>query len=195
MQFEQKTIAILDEDRKTVKVTAWQGIGTGLAYHHPIYKDHPSGTEYILVHVSTGMAMTRLTLPTEPEAQAFLVAVAALDPDQWNISEAEYMDRYYYSARVLEMRRNIEWAYNSSLIPRDTIFLYAVDANGDAIDGETMEVESEDPENVHSKECVAQFFGYYSGSVRVILTRMDYKTGKHTNLHTYKRSTAIEARK
>lgn len=193
MQFEQKTITILDEERKLVKVTAWQGVGTGLAYHHPIYKDHPSGAEYILVHVPTGRALSKLTLPTVPEAQAFLEAVAALDEDKWNISEKEYMNRYYYAGRVMELQHNISAAYDSALIPRDQIFLYAVDKDGDPIDAETTDVESEDPEDAHTKECVSQFFGYYSGDVRVMLVRMDAKTYQHTALHTYERSTSIVA--
>lgn len=193
MQFEQKTITILDNDRQPVEVQAWQGIGTGLAYHHPIYKDEPSGAEYILVHVSTGMCFTRCTLPTEPEAQAFLVAVAALDPDQWNIDLDGYRQRYYYTSRVMELQHNIEAAYNASLLPRDTLFLYAVGANGDPIVGDTYDTESENPDDAHNKKCAAEFFSYYRNAVRVVLTRMDYKTGKHTDLHTYERATMRNA--
>jgi hypothetical protein len=195
MQFEQKTITILDEERHSIQVTAWQAVGTGLAYHHPIYKDLPSGAEYILVHAHTGMGITRLTLPTEPEAQAFLEAVAQLDPDRWNFGKEEYMRRYYKTGRVHELRAGVEMAHYNALIPRDEIFLYAEDADGDPVSPEVYDTESEDPEDVHNKECVAQFFDHYNSAVRVVLTRMDAKTGKHTDLHTYERSTAVEVRK
>lgn len=191
MQFERKTITILDEDRKPVEVTAWQGVGTGLAYHHPIYKDHPSGEEFILVHVPTGMCMTKLTLPTEPEARAFLVAVAALDPDQWGFDLDEYIRRYNETGRVLEMCNQIEAMYHSALIPRDSIYLYAEDADGDPVNGETYDVASEDPEDTHNKEYEAQIFNEYRSAVRVMLTRIEVKTGKHTDLHTYERSTTV----
>jgi hypothetical protein len=143
MQFEQKTITILDLDRQPVEVTAWQGVGTGLAYHHPIYKDEPQGEDFILVHANTGMCITKLTLPTEPKVQAFLEAVAALDPDQWNISLEEYWQRYYSSRRVLEMRSKVEAAHFNALLPRDEIYLFAEDEDDDPI--ANLEVKSENP--------------------------------------------------
>jgi hypothetical protein len=191
MQYEKKIITILDADRKPHQVFAWQGVGTGLAYHHPIYQDGMHEDEYILVHVRTGACFGNLTLPTEPEAQAFLEAVAALDPDRWNISLDEYWQRYYYTGRVLEMRSKVGAAYFNALLPRDGIYLFAEDEDYDPI--ANLEVKSDDPEDARNKDSVAQIFSRHSAAVRVVLTRMDAKTCAYTDLHMYERSAASEA--
>jgi hypothetical protein len=199
MQFEQKTITILDEDRKPVEVTRWQGVGTGLAYQHPIYQDPTQGNSvlqgegFILVHVPSGMCITKLTLPTEPEAQTFLEAVAALDPDQWNIDLEEYKKRYFYKGRVSEMRSKIEAAHEASLIPHDHIFIYALDADNDIIYGADQDVESDNPEDERTKQMVADCFKTHPAACEIVLTCQDGKTGNHKLLHTYKRPAETNA--
>jgi hypothetical protein len=199
MQFEQKTITILNDDRKPVDVQGWQGIGTGLAYHHSLYKDPTQDDgllqdeRFSLTHVPTGMAITKLTLPTEPEAQAFLEAVAALDPDQWNISKEEYIQRYYESGHVLELRGNVEAAHYDVLIPRDVLFIYALDADGDIIDEAHYDVESDNPEDKQTKKFVAEIFNAYPAADEIVLTCMDIKTGEHKLLHTYERPAETNA--
>lgn len=113
MQFEQKNIIILDNDRRAHSVLATLGVGTGLAYHHPLTSDGMDLSVYILVHINTGACFPyEFTLPTEPEAQAFLEAVAKLDPDQWNIDLAEYRKRY--TGRFQELHRQVEEAYEQA---------------------------------------------------------------------------------
>lgn len=112
MQFEQKTITILDKNHKAHQVTAWLGVGTGLAYHHPLYQDGTHEDKYILVHLNTGACFPYgLTLPTEPEMQAFLEAVAALDPNRWDIDLCEFKKRY---GRSSDFREKIKNAYHKA---------------------------------------------------------------------------------
>lgn len=117
MQFEKISIIVSamamanERDIKQFELEAWQGVGTGLAYHHPVCCDE----EYSLTHIPTGRAITTLTVPTESEAQAWLQAVAAIDSDRWNISMDEYIHRY--RGRGSELRARIESAYDDALTP------------------------------------------------------------------------------
>lgn len=195
MQFRLVLITILDGNKQpTIEVEAWQGVGTGLAYHHPVDEDGKQlNNEFSLTHIPTGMALSRLTLPTEGEAMVWLAAVAALDEDQWNISEEQYMQRYYYSGRVREMCAQVELAHRNALIPRDEYMLFPEDADGEPND-DIVEAQSGDPEDSSTRETVARLFSYSQSTVRVILASFNQTTGKHTDLHTYERSTAVEAR-
>jgi hypothetical protein len=118
MEFQNMHITVLNHKRKPVEIEAMQGVGTGLAYHHPIGRDGKQlNSEYSLTHVPTGYTISRLTLPTEPEVQNWLAEVALADPDQWNITKEQYMERYYLSGQVHTLIAKVELAHYNAELP------------------------------------------------------------------------------
>lgn len=194
MEFQQKMITILNSSKKKpIKIEASIGVGTGLAYHHPVGKDGKQlNSRYCLTHVPTGYTLSRLTLPTELEVQIWLAEVARADPDQWNITKEQYMERYYYSGHVHTLIAKVELAHFNAEIPHDEYCLFPMDDDDEPND-DIVEARSADPEDETTKESVARLFSYSQLTVRVILASFNQATGKHTDLHTYDRPAAVEA--
>ena len=186
MDFEHKQIVIKNKEDQAVEVEVWQGVGTGLAYHHPIDEhNQATGKGYAITIISLQGALTGLMMPTEPEVQAWLERVAQLDPDQWNIDMRTFKRRYLIPERKRHaILAKIELAHEAVLLPRDQLFLYAVDRE-DVPLLPSIDTDSEDPADASNQRWAEKLFDFFSEAVAVRLVRMDHKTGEHTRLHTY----------
>jgi hypothetical protein len=198
MEFQEKTITIKNNNNDPVEIPAWQGVGTGLAYHHPI-DEHNQATRkgYAITVISLQSALTKHVMPTEPEVQTWLEKCADLDKDRWiDIDWPTFKKRYCLTERKRsKILAQVEYAHEFSLIPRDEIFIYALDADGDLIEGADHDVETDNPEDEQTKKLVEGCFKAYSQAAEIVLTHMDAKTGNHKLIHTYERPAPTEAQK
>lgn len=150
------------------------GVGTGLAYY--LGRDG----EYGLVHVQSCYAFTPLGTKTEEEAKVFLSKVVPII--NWNCDLRTLKKRLSHSG----WRSLVEEAYEASVVPQDSVFLYPVKADGDIIP-ETTDA-NDNPQDPNNLALVKQILAYYDDVTSVRLVRMDARTLDLTLIHTYVRT-------
>ena len=79
--FVEQTITIRDKDHQPREITAFVGVGTGLAYHPVIMADGTPGTWYSISHIQSGYGLCSLSVPTPEEAQSWIGMIGNLDVD------------------------------------------------------------------------------------------------------------------
>lgn len=114
MEFQKQEISIQTHTGPQV-IPAIVGVGTGLAYHKFVSIDGSFGNWYVLTHVPSGYNFSSAPASTHWEAQAWLSAVAALDEDQFNLSQEALSERYDTPEKMHALRAKIEMAHFNAL--------------------------------------------------------------------------------
>lgn len=177
MEHKAQTITFIDGPSSTREVTAFVGVGTGLAY-----AEFDNGT-FCIIHVSSGYPLP-LTVTSTDEAKKYLENLVGIFKDQWNCDLTAFNKRFKRHGTVIN--RRVRAAYEASLsLPGDEVFLYAA-TDSDIFTESNTDAFNNNPMNGENRRIVSELLSDYPEASKVVMVRMD-DSGDHHEIKTFQR--------